>query len=84
MTNSGHPEGESIRVGFDEGIKLEFHAHIVCCNKKCDIKRGTGLIAYRDLDYALGLFDSVSADFTDKRTDRNIEHNILTLLRQSI
>ena len=43
-----------------------------------------GLLAYRDLDYALGLFDSVSAVFTDKRTGRNIQHDIPTLLRQSI
>ena len=28
MANSGHPEGESMKVGFDGGIKLEFHAHI--------------------------------------------------------
>ena len=34
QTYSGHLEGESMKVGFDGGIKLEFHAHIVCCNKK--------------------------------------------------
>ena len=43
-----------------------------------------GLIAYRDLDYALGLFDSVSAVFIDKRIGRNIQHDMPTLLRQSI
>ncbi len=55
-----------MRVGFDGGIKLEFHAHIVCCKK--NVTSNGGLLAYRDLDYALGLFDSVSAVFTDKRT----------------
>ncbi|MFC1692850.1 hypothetical protein ACFL1R_05045 [Candidatus Latescibacterota bacterium] len=49
-----------MKVGFDGGIKLEFHGAKVTSNG--------GLIAYRDLDYALGLFDSVSAVFTDKRT----------------
>ena len=65
-----------MKVGFDGGTKLEFHVANVTSNG--------GLLAYRDLDYALGLFDSVSAVFTDKRTDRNIQHDIPTLLRQSI
>ena len=65
-----------MKVGFDGGIKLEFHGSKVTSNG--------GLLAYRDLDYALGLFDSVSAVFTDKRTGRNIQHAIPTLLRQSI
>ncbi len=65
-----------MKVGFDGGIKLEFHGAKVTSNG--------GLLAYRDLDYALGLFDSVSAVFTDKRTGRNIQHDISTLLRQSI
>ena len=76
MINSGPTEGESMKVGFDGGIKLEFHGAKVISNG--------GLIAYRDLDYALGLFDSVSAIFIDKRTGRNIQHDIPTLLRQSI
>ena len=42
-----------MKVGFDGGIKLEFHSAKVTSNG--------GLLAYRDLDYALGLFDSVSA-----------------------
>ncbi len=65
-----------MKVGFDGGIKLEFHGAKVTSNG--------GLLAYRDLDYALGLFDSVSAVFTDKRTGRNIQHDMPTLLRQSI
>ena len=43
-----------------------------------------GFLAYCDLDYALGLFDSVSTFFIDKRTGRNIQHAVPTLLRQSI
>ena len=43
-----------------------------------------GLLAHRDLDDALGLFNSVSANFHDNRTGRNIQHEIPTLLRQSI
>ena len=71
-----HPEGESMRVGFDGGIKLEFHGAKVTSNE--------GLLAYRELDDALGLFDSVSSFFSDKRTGRNIQHAMPTLLRQSV
>jgi len=48
-----HPEGESMKVGFDGGIRLEFHG--------AKVSSDGGLLAYRDLDYVLGLFDSVSA-----------------------
>ena len=65
-----------MKVGFDGGIKLEFHGATVTSDG--------GLLAYRELDYALGLFDSVSANFKDNRTGRNIQHAIPTLLRQSV
>ena len=42
------------------------------------------LLAHRDLDDDLGLFDSISIVFSDIRTGRNIQHNMPTLLRQSI
>ena len=64
-----------MNVGFDGGIKLEFHGAKVSSNG--------GLLAYRDLDHALGLFNSVSTVFIDKRTGRNIQHAMPTLLRQS-
>ena len=65
-----------MKVGFDGGIKLEFHGAKLSSNG--------GLLAYRDLDHALGLFDSVSASFIDKRTGRNIQHAMPTLMRQSV
>ena len=61
-----HPKGESMKVGFDGGIELEFHG--------AKVTSDDGLLAYRDLDDALGLFDSVSAVFNDKRTECNIQH----------
>ena len=45
-----------MKVGFDGGIKLEFHGAKLSSNG--------GLLAYRDLDDALGLFDSVSTVLT--------------------
>ncbi len=65
-----------MKVGFDGGIKLEFHG--------AKVTSDGGLLAYRDLDDALGLIDSVSAVFNDRRTGRNIQHDMPTLLRQSI
>jgi len=62
--------------GFDGGIMLEFHGAKVTSDGR--------LLAYRDLDDALWLFDSFSANFHDNRTGRNIQHAMLTLLRQSI
>ena len=41
-----------MKIGFNGGIKLEFHS--------AKITFDCGLLAYRDLDDALGLFESVS------------------------
>ena len=41
-----------MKVDFNGGINLEFHGANVTSNG--------GLLAYRDLDHALGLFDSIS------------------------
>ena len=62
----GHPEGESMKLGFDGGIKLEFHG--------AKVTSDGGLLAYRNLDDSLGLFESVSATFHDNRTGRNIQY----------
>jgi len=71
-----HPEGESLKVGFDGCLKLEFHGSKVTSD--------AGLLAYRDLDEALGLFDSSSALLFDPRTGKNIQHDLPSLLRQSV
>jgi len=65
-----------MKMVFDGGIKLEFHG--------AKVTSDGGLLAYRDLDDALGLFDSVYVVFHDNRTGRNIQHALPILLRQSI
>ncbi len=73
MANS---KGEGLKVGFDGSIRLEFHG--------AKVTSDAGLLAYRDLDEALALFDSVPSVLYDSRTGRNIQHDITALLRQSV
>jgi hypothetical protein len=70
------PKGEGLKVGFDGSIRLEFHG--------AKVTSDAGLLAYRDLDEALALFDSVPSLLRDSRTGRNIQHNLASLLRQSV
>ena len=69
-------QGEGLRLGFNSSLRLEFHG--------AKVTSDAGLLAYRELDEALGLFDRVSALFHDSRTRRNIQHDLPALLRQSV
>ena len=57
-------------------IKLEFHG--------TRLTSDGGLIAYRELYEVLRLFDSVPTAIIDKRCGRNIQHDMINLLRQSV
>lgn len=70
------PKGEALRVDFERSLKLEFHGSRVSSD--------AGLLAYRELDEALGLFESVDRLFNDSRTGRNIQHDMAALVRQSV
>ena len=69
-------KGEGLKLGFDGSLRLEFHG--------AKVTSDAGLLAYRDLDEALGLFDRVPFVFHDSRTGRNIQHHLTALLRQSV
>ena len=75
-----NPEGESdrrpLRPIFDRRLKLEFHGSRVTSD--------AGLLAYRELDDALGLTALAGEVLSDRRTGRNGWHGIVGLLRQSI
>ena len=72
----GDRQNDSRRVDFDRQIKLEFHGSTVTSD--------AGLLAYRELDDALGLTTTAATGLLDSRTGRNTQHAPEALLRQSI
>src|ERR1022692_2533306 len=75
-----HPAGEaddgSLRVDFDRHLRLEFHGSRITTD--------AGLLAYRELDDALGLTDMVGDELVDPRTGKNGRHALTGLFRQSV
>ena len=75
-----NPAGESfdgpLRLDFDRRLKLEFHGSRITTDG--------GLLAYRELDDALGLADMVGDELVDPRTGKNGQHAMTGLFRQSV
>ena len=69
----GDRQNDPLRVAFDRQIKLEFHGSIVTSD--------TGLLAYLELDDALGLTSMSASGLHDTRTGQNTQHSLLALLR---
>lgn len=75
-----HPMGESkngrLRVNFGRRLKLEFHGSKVTSDG--------GLLAYRELDDALGLTEAAAGLPRDERRGQNGWHAVFGMLRQSV
>ncbi len=72
----GETRKDALKLDFNRKLKLEFHGTKVTSDG--------GLLAYRELDDALGLTSVVNSELLDIRTGKNTQHGLIALLRQSI
>ena len=72
----GEARKDVLRLNFDHKLKLEFHGTKVTSDAE--------LLAYRELDKALGLTSVIDSELRDNRTGKNTQHGLAALLRQSI
>jgi hypothetical protein len=72
----GESKKDSLRVNFDNKLKLEFHVVIVTSDAV--------LLAYREIDDAFGLTEMTANELTDNRIGKNTQHSLAALLRQSV
>ncbi len=73
---TGESENQPLRLPFGSRLKLDFHGSRVTSD--------AGLLAYRELDDALGLTDLVGGELVDPRTGKNGQHAMTGLFRQSV
>src|SRR3712207_3679499 len=73
---AGEADGAALRVAFDPRLKLEFHGLRVTSD--------AGLLAFRDLDDALGLTELAGEGLADTRTGQNSRYTLTAQLHQSV
>ena len=76
MADATGEANKALRVAFDRRLKLEFHG--------ARITSDGGLLAYRELDDALGLTATGVSALSEGRRGENIRHRLLGLLRQAV
>jgi hypothetical protein len=73
---TGEAKEPPLRPTFDRRIKLEFHG--------AKLTSDGGLLAYRELDDALGLTDTTITKLLDGRRGKNTRHKLSGLFRQAV
>ena len=73
---TGEAQDATLGIVFDRRLKLEFHGS--------KITSDAGLLAYRELDHALGLGEIAGEVLTDTRTGANGRHSLSGQFRQSV
>jgi hypothetical protein len=76
MADATGEANKALRVAFDRRLELEFHG--------ARITSDGGLLAYRELDDALGLTATGVSALAEGRRGTNIRHRLLGLLRQAV
>src|SRR3954464_14403042 len=72
----GEESNAALQVTLDPRVKLEFHGSRVTSD--------AGLLAFRELDDALGLTQLAGEALADIRTGQNSRHTLIAQLRQSV
>src|SRR6266566_4360964 len=73
---TGGSESAALRLDFDRRLMLRFRGSVITSDG--------GLLAYRELDDAVGLTDTGADTLADARTGKNGRHLLGGLLRQSV
>jgi hypothetical protein len=73
---AGEEENGGLKLDFDARLRLEFRG--------AKVTTDAGLLAVRELDGVLRLTEMAGVMIQDKRTGRNIWHDLASLLRQSV
>jgi len=72
----GESSDTSLKLEFDRRVRLEFHGTTITSD--------AGLLACRELDDALGLTERATGCLQESRGGRNVQHQLVPLLRQSV
>ena len=72
----GEKTQEALKLQFDKRLRLEFHG--------ARLTSDAGLLACRELDGALGLTEVAPSYLQETRGGRNVQHELVPLLRQSV